>query len=213
MTGHGRIIDLAVMAVLVSLSGLSACAPSSAAPQPSPLPSPRASATAPTTASAIALSPATATAAAGTPTPTLTGTPSATGTTASGTVVVIGTGIANAGVTPTSSSVATSTQSGSAGAAQRAVTLADDGQTIRLRVGERFLLNLGEGYDWTVDVDDQSIVSRVVNVLTVRGSQGLFEAHRPGSTTLRALGDLPCRQAKPPCMVPTRVFRLQIVVQ
>jgi photosystem II stability/assembly factor-like uncharacterized protein len=93
-----------------------------------------------------------------------------------------------------------------------AVTLADDGQTITLRVGQRFLLDLGADYEWTVTVDDPAVVSRVVNVLTIRGSQGLYEAHQPGRTTLGATGDPICRQAQPPCGAPSRLFRLQVVV-
>jgi hypothetical protein len=50
------------------------------------------------------------------------------------------------------------------------VTLNDDGQTVTLRVGEQFLLKLGEGYDWTVTVADESVVSRVIGVLVVRGA-------------------------------------------
>jgi photosystem II stability/assembly factor-like uncharacterized protein len=93
-----------------------------------------------------------------------------------------------------------------------AVTLADDGQTFTLHIGQRFLLDLGADYDWTVTVDDPAVVSRVVNVLTIRGSQGLYEAHQPGRTTLSATGDPICRQAQPPCGAPSRMFRLQVVV-
>jgi photosystem II stability/assembly factor-like uncharacterized protein len=92
------------------------------------------------------------------------------------------------------------------------VTLADDGQTITLQAGQRFLLDLGADYNWTVTVDDPAVVSRVVNVLTIRGSQGLYEAHQPGRTTLSATGDPLCRQAQPPCGAPSRLFRLQMVV-
>jgi photosystem II stability/assembly factor-like uncharacterized protein len=93
------------------------------------------------------------------------------------------------------------------------VTLADDGQTLTLQVGQRFLLNLGSAYDWTVTIEDQSIVSRVVNVLTIRGSQGLYEAHQAGRTTLTAAGDPVCRQATPPCGSPSRLFRIQVIVE
>lgn len=93
------------------------------------------------------------------------------------------------------------------------VILADDGRTIRLHIGESFLLKLGEGYDWTVTIADQTIVSRVMNVMVVRGAQGLYEARRPGQTTLMGTGDPLCRRAQPPCAMPSRLFRLQIVVQ
>ena len=93
------------------------------------------------------------------------------------------------------------------------VTLADDGQTIRLYPSESFLLKLGEGYDWAVDIADQSVVSRVMNVMVIRGAQGLYQARRTGQTMLTATGDPSCRQAQPPCAMPSRLFRLQIVVQ
>lgn len=92
------------------------------------------------------------------------------------------------------------------------ITLVDDGQTITLQVGERFLLKLGEGYDWNITIDDQTVLSRVVNVLVVRGAQGIYVAHKPGRATLTAIGDPVCRNAKPPCMAPSRMFRLNVVV-
>ena len=92
------------------------------------------------------------------------------------------------------------------------VTLADNGQTIRLRVDQTFLLDLGEQYQWTIEIANQSIVSRVINVMVIRGAQGLYQAHMPGTTTLRATGDPACRQAQPPCMMPSLVFQIQIMV-
>jgi hypothetical protein len=97
-------------------------------------------------------------------------------------------------------------------ASTRTVTLADDGRTIDLAVGERFLLALGDQLDWTVRVADPSVVGRVVNVTVVRGAQGLYEARQPGATTLEATGDPPCRKAQPPCGAPSRLFRVQLRV-
>jgi len=96
--------------------------------------------------------------------------------------------------------------------AARVITLADSGATIDLAVGESFLLQLGAGYDWTVTVDDPSVVSRRVNVLVTQGAQGIYAAHRPGRATLTAVGDPLCRQTRPACALPSRVFRLTIVV-
>jgi hypothetical protein len=83
---------------------------------------------------------------------------------------------------------------------------------IRLHPGQRFLLALGEGYEWTVTVADPAIVSRVINVLVMRGAQGLYEAHGPGATTLQASGDPTCRSAQPPCGAPSRLFGISIIV-
>jgi hypothetical protein len=93
------------------------------------------------------------------------------------------------------------------------VTLADNGRTITLHVGQRFLLDLGADYNWTVTVDHPLILSRVVNVLVIRGAQGLYEAHSPGYATLTATGDPVCHSAQPPCEIPPREFQIHIVVE
>ncbi len=94
----------------------------------------------------------------------------------------------------------------------REVTLADDRGTISLHVGERFLLDLDGGFDWTVTVADPAVVTRVVNITVVPGAQGVYEARAVGHTTLTAVGDLPCRRATPPCLAPSRAFSLTIIV-
>ncbi len=98
------------------------------------------------------------------------------------------------------------------GAATQTITQRDNRRTITLQVGDRFLLNLGDTMDWQLQIDNPAVVSRVPNVLTVKGSQGLFQAHAIGQATLSATGDAPCRKATPPCMLPSFSFQLQIVV-
>ena len=92
------------------------------------------------------------------------------------------------------------------------ITLADNGRTITLNVNETFLLKLGEGYDWDITIDDQTIFSRVVNVLVVRGAQGIYVAHRPGNTTLTAVGSPECLKSQPPCGRPSILFKINVVV-
>lgn len=94
----------------------------------------------------------------------------------------------------------------------KTVTLEDNGRTITLNVNETFLLNLGEGYDWNITIDDQTILSRVVNVLVVRGAQGIYVAHRPGNATLTAVGSPECLKSQPPCARPSILFKLFVVV-
>ncbi|MGB8215841.1 MAG: hypothetical protein WCE94_00915 [Candidatus Methanoperedens sp.] len=94
----------------------------------------------------------------------------------------------------------------------RTITLDDDQKTITLQVDETFLLNLGEGYDWNISIDDQTIISREVNVMVIRGAQGIYRAHKPGSATLTAVGDPLCRKSIPACGAPSRLFRLSVVV-
>ena len=92
------------------------------------------------------------------------------------------------------------------------ITLADNGRTITLNANETFLLNLGEGYDWNITIDDQTILSRVVNVLVVRGAQGIYVAHRPGIATLTAVGSPECLKSQPPCGRPSILFKVFVVV-
>jgi hypothetical protein len=106
----------------------------------------------------------------------------------------------------------TATPAGSIGEG-KIVTLADDGQTVTMHVGESFLLKLGTAYDWTVIPLDQDIIRREPNVLTVIGSQGLYQAHKVGRTQITATGDPPCRQSQPPCAMPSRGFLLDVVVE
>jgi len=105
---------------------------------------------------------------------------------------------------PSSTPTAVSTQT---------VTLADDGLTITLHVGDSFLLKLGDDYTWTPTVDDETIVSLAKGIAVVRGAQGVYDALKVGKTALTAAGDPVCRQGTPPCERPSRVFKIQIIVQ
>ena len=96
---------------------------------------------------------------------------------------------------------------------QKTITLGDQGKTIELTVGERFLLQLGEGYTWDVTISDQNVVSRVKNILVVRGAQGIYNALQAGTVTLSASGDPVCRQTKPPCAMPSILFSITIIVK
>ena len=93
------------------------------------------------------------------------------------------------------------------------VTLADDGATVNMKVGQSFLLKLGEDFDWTVTPADQSIVSRVKNISVIRGAQGVYEALKAGTTELSAVGDPTCRTATPTCAAPSRSFKVTVVVE
>ncbi len=123
--------------------------------------------------------------------------------------------------TPTSGSAASGTSTEPAGATpvgitlqpDQPVTLANKGQTIRMQVGADFVLMLGNDYDWQVTVANQGVVSRVVNITPLRGSQGVYHANARGTTTLTATGDPPCRSATPPCGQPSVVFEITLVVE
>jgi hypothetical protein len=117
-----------------------------------------------------------------------------------------------------SSSVTTSTETAplrplvTAGSTTIEVTLADQGRTIAMHVGERFLLNLEGGDAWIVEVANQAVLSSVTGMPVPQGAQGLFEALAVGKTALTATNEPACRKASPPCMLPTRSFQVEVVV-
>ncbi len=111
-----------------------------------------------------------------------------------------------------SSSVPTASPSGIPTGGSQVVTLADQGGTIHLAVGESFLLKLGEEYMWNITISDQSVLSRVPNISVIRGAQGIYLAHKSGTVTLSATGDPQCLQSQPPCAMPSILFSIKIVI-
>ncbi|MFA5188040.1 MAG: hypothetical protein WC460_01615 [Patescibacteria group bacterium] len=95
-------------------------------------------------------------------------------------------------------------------AGSQTVTLADNNKTITLKIGETFLLNLGEFYNWDISISDQNIISRVVNILVIRGAQGVYKAKTAGTVTLSATGTPTCY---PQCLAPSILFKLNIEVK
>jgi len=116
--------------------------------------------------------------------------------------------VSTATLTPTTSSAG---PEGSADTPQT-ITRADNGTALHLAPGDRFLLQLGEDFDWTVSITDESVISRVVGIPVVRGAQGVYQARAAGTTTLIAVGDPPCRKAQPPCQIPSIRFAVDVVV-
>lgn len=98
--------------------------------------------------------------------------------------------------------------------APRVVTLANEGQTLTMKVGQTFTLQLGgPPPDWSVDVADPSVLAPVPTFSGSPGSQGLYEAKNQGTTTLTATSSYPCQRAHPACMIASRLFRLTVAVQ
>jgi hypothetical protein len=92
------------------------------------------------------------------------------------------------------------------------VTLADNGKTIHMVVGQSFLLKLGLNYDWNISVSDQNVISRVKNIAVIVGAQGVYDALAKGTAVLSAVGDPQCRTATPPCASPSIMFSVNIIV-
>ena len=92
------------------------------------------------------------------------------------------------------------------------ITLADNGKSITLHTGESFLLKLGEMYNWDIQMDNQTVASRAMNIMVVRGAQGVYDAHNPGQAILTGTGDPLCRSSVPACMMPSILFKLNVTV-
>ena len=91
------------------------------------------------------------------------------------------------------------------------VTSADNGTTLRLTVGQRFLLDLGSSVGWVVTVSDEQVVGRVMDIPVPAGAEGVYEARSTGSTLLSATGSPPCPSGSV-CPMFRVGFRLTIVV-
>jgi hypothetical protein len=95
-----------------------------------------------------------------------------------------------------------------------AVTMADNNKTFAMHQGDSFLLNLGmDTFDWTVDIDNQNVLTRVKGVMVIRGAQGIYQANRPGQAQLTAIGNPLCRNSVPACEMPSILFRITVIVQ
>ncbi|HEY3364942.1 MAG TPA: hypothetical protein VGK74_07825 [Symbiobacteriaceae bacterium] len=100
------------------------------------------------------------------------------------------------------------------GKAGRQVTMADNGNTLELKVGDTFALVLGEAPpDWELTILDTAVVARVPGIMPIRGSQGVFRAQKPGTTELQAVGTYPCQKETPACKIASPFFRVTIVVK
>ena len=94
------------------------------------------------------------------------------------------------------------------------ITLSENGMTFSMQVGENFLLNLGtDVYSWTVEIDHQDVLQREAGVTVIKGAQGIYVAQAPGTATLIASGDPLCLQSRPPCMRPSVLFSITLIVK
>ena len=92
------------------------------------------------------------------------------------------------------------------------ITLSDNGKSITLHTGESFLLKLGETYNWNIVIDNQTVVSRAMNIMVVRGAQGIYDAHEPGQAVLTGVGNPQCLTSVPSCKMPSILFKINITV-
>jgi hypothetical protein len=94
------------------------------------------------------------------------------------------------------------------------ITLNDNNKTFTMKVGDYFLLNLGTDiYNWTVTIDNESVLHLKMGVMVIKGAQGIYDALAPGTAVLSASGEPICLQANLPCGVPSILFTVTIIVE
>lgn len=92
------------------------------------------------------------------------------------------------------------------------VTRANDRGTVHARVGDTIQIALGSEYEWNVDPPDGVIlVHGVQNYLLVRGTQAIWTAAAPGTTTIKATGTVICASGQA-CILIALLFATTIVV-
>jgi len=82
----------------------------------------------------------------------------------------------------------------------------DAEHTAQVPVGQQFMLHLPDGYTWTVDVDDPTVVSEMA------GTPGGYQALQAGTTTLNVSGDPACYHSGRGCLLPSFNFQVHIIV-
>lgn len=92
------------------------------------------------------------------------------------------------------------------------VTRADDRGTVHAHVGDRLQIALGSEYEWHLDPPDGVvIVHGIQNYLLVRGTQAIWTAAAPGTSTISATGTVICASGQA-CITLALLFTTTVVV-
>lgn len=84
-------------------------------------------------------------------------------------------------------------------------TMADNGKTIVMNIGDKIRINLDYSYGW-------STISDFNPAILVGAADGYF-AFASGTTTLTMTGNPECLNSTPPCGMPSIMFTITVVVQ
>ena len=92
------------------------------------------------------------------------------------------------------------------------VTRANDQGTVSAHVGDRIQIALGTDFEWRLDPPDGVILTRSVqNELLVRGTQAIWTASAPGTSTITATGTVICPSGKA-CILIALPFKTTVSV-
>jgi hypothetical protein len=92
------------------------------------------------------------------------------------------------------------------------VTRANDRGTVQARVGETIQVALGTEFQWRVDPPDGVVLTRAVqSSRSGRGTQAIFTAAAPGTSTITATGTVICPSGQA-CIMIAILFTTTVVV-
>ncbi len=73
------------------------------------------------------------------------------------------------------------------------VTMGDEQKTVTAHVGDHIQIALGEQSTWQLDPPDGVVLTRTVqNYMLIRGTQAIWLAAAPGTSTIHAMGTAVC---------------------
>jgi hypothetical protein len=85
------------------------------------------------------------------------------------------------------------------------LTLTDNGRTITMNIGDKLRLNLDLGYVWSgVSISNPAVIA---------GAQDGYFAFSNGTSTLTTNGTPQCYYSTPPCLAPSVLFTITVVVR
>jgi hypothetical protein len=84
-------------------------------------------------------------------------------------------------------------------------TMADNGRTFDMNIGDKIRINLDYGYGW-------STISDFNPAILVGAADGYF-AFASGTTTFTMTGDPTCYSLTPPCLMPSILYTITVIVQ
>jgi len=84
-------------------------------------------------------------------------------------------------------------------------TMADNGKTFVMNIGDKLKLNLDLGYIWSA--------TSISNSAVIEGVQDGYFAFARGAATLSTIGNPECLNSTPPCLASSIVFMLTVIVR
>jgi len=83
--------------------------------------------------------------------------------------------------------------------------MADNGRTFVVNIGDKIRINLDYGYGW-------STISDFNPAILVGAADGYFAFAR-GTSTLTMTGNPVCVNSTPPCLAPSILYQITVIVQ